>query len=337
MSLLLYKGFFCPPVAFPAPANNEPAPGEVGTGSALMDLVLRSILYFTETAAGRSYWFFNGSGRSDMVVLSRKNKNNPRQCCRRALFLFFLLIHHLCTFRYPEKRFSQSAGDQSSADGAPRQDKANFTTSVFVLQPVDTIRYTAHQTAENREYPADGDLGRRDEKWRQFSRPGMIAADRNTCCQVLLRHVIVCLVCEFHHFSPAALFQLIFNMNVLLGRFVLLEDASFEQFVDQLFHGVEGAQESLRGHDDSDGALGNRGFAFSLGLEGHEVKADHCACEMNLSDTVCVDFFLSAIFSSPCFYWAVKRKRCLYALHLPGTTLPEPDLYCGEAPFLLLI
>ena len=78
----------------------------------------------------------------------------------------------------------------------------------------------------------------------------------------------------------------------LFRFFVLLQNAGIEQFVDELLHGVEGSQESLRRHDDPDIGLGNGCFPFFLGLEGDEVVADHAAREVDLTDAVSENFFL---------------------------------------------
>ena len=73
--------------------------------------------------------------------------------------------------------------------------------------------------------------------------------------------------------------------------FVLLENASFDHLVDELLHGVHGAEEALRRHDHADVRDRGRGFAFASGLKGDEVKTDHVAGEVDLTDAVCEDFF----------------------------------------------
>ena len=83
-----------------------------------------------------------------------------------------------------------------------------------------------------------------------------------------------------------------------VGRFILFQNTGFQQLVDQLFHGVVGAQETLRRHDDADAALGHGSFTFSTGLKGDEVEADHGSCEVNLTDSVCKNFFLTTTASA---------------------------------------
>ena len=60
----------------------------------------------------------------------------------------------------------------------------------------------------------------------------------------------------------------------------------------------ESGEEALGRHDDTDTALG-RGFAVFFRLQGDEVIADHAAGEVDLTDTVCEDFFFVAHFLIP--------------------------------------
>ena len=76
---------------------------------------------------------------------------------------------------------------------------------------------------------------------------------------------------------------------------VLRENASFDEFVDELLHAVEHGEERERRHDDSFGRFRLRSFAVASGLEGYEVKADHVASEVDLADAVGIDFFLHLI------------------------------------------
>lgn len=73
--------------------------------------------------------------------------------------------------------------------------------------------------------------------------------------------------------------------------FVLAENTGFDQLVNELLHGVHGAEEALGRHDDADIALGNGGLTFFSGLQGNKVEADHVAGEVDLTDTIGEDFF----------------------------------------------
>ena len=79
----------------------------------------------------------------------------------------------------------------------------------------------------------------------------------------------------------------------LLGSFVLLKDAGFQQFVDELLHGVVGTQETLGRHDDADVALGHGSGTVFTGLEGNEIKTDHGSGKVDLTDAISKNFFLT--------------------------------------------
>ena len=79
---------------------------------------------------------------------------------------------------------------------------------------------------------------------------------------------------------------------LLLVLLIFLEHLGFDQFVDELLHGVERGEEALRRHDDADVALRRRFLAIFIRLKRHEIEADHTAREMDLPDAVCEDFFL---------------------------------------------
>ena len=79
--------------------------------------------------------------------------------------------------------------------------------------------------------------------------------------------------------------------------FVFAQDTGFDQFVNELLHGVESAQKTLGRHDDTDIALGNRGLTIFCGLQSDEVKANHVSGEVDLTDTVCEDFFFGFHFT----------------------------------------
>jgi hypothetical protein len=78
-----------------------------------------------------------------------------------------------------------------------------------------------------------------------------------------------------------------------LGSFVLLENTGFQQFVDELLHGVVSAQETLGRHDDTDVALGNGSGTVFTGLESNEIETNHSTGEMDLTDTISKNFFLT--------------------------------------------
>ena len=85
----------------------------------------------------------------------------------------------------------------------------------------------------------------------------------------------------------------------LLGRFVLLEHAGFDELVDQLLHRVERGEEALRRHDDAHIALGNGGLAVFFGLKGHEILTHHAAREVDLTDAVRENFSFVRHFQTP--------------------------------------
>ncbi|MBO5763358.1 MAG: hypothetical protein J6R85_05755, partial [Lentisphaeria bacterium] len=78
-----------------------------------------------------------------------------------------------------------------------------------------------------------------------------------------------------------------------VGGFVLLEHAGFDELVDELLHGVEGSQEALGRHDDAFRDFGGGGGTVFAGLQGDKVETNHVTGEMDLTDTVSKDFFLS--------------------------------------------
>ncbi len=82
---------------------------------------------------------------------------------------------------------------------------------------------------------------------------------------------------------------------LLLVFLVFLKNLGFYKFVNELLHGIEGGKEALGRHDDADVALTRGRLAFFFRLKSHEVETDHAACEVDLPDAVCEDFFFSAI------------------------------------------
>ena len=72
---------------------------------------------------------------------------------------------------------------------------------------------------------------------------------------------------------------------------ILLENACFDQLVDELLHRVEGCQKSLWRKNEACACLRRGCLAFLCGLQCHEVQADHAAREVNLANAVSKDFF----------------------------------------------
>jgi len=79
---------------------------------------------------------------------------------------------------------------------------------------------------------------------------------------------------------------------------VFLEYFGLNKLVDELLHGVESGQKSLRRHDDADVALASGRFSVFFGLERHEIEAYHAAREVNLLDAVGENLFFVRHFVS---------------------------------------
>ena len=87
--------------------------------------------------------------------------------------------------------------------------------------------------------------------------------------------------------------MLIFFYCVLfVNTFILLKDTGLQQLVDQLLHGVESTQESLRRHNDTHITLRCRSFSVFFRLESYKIETNHSTGKMNLTDAISENFFL---------------------------------------------
>lgn len=74
-------------------------------------------------------------------------------------------------------------------------------------------------------------------------------------------------------------------------RGVLLENAGFDELVNELLHAVEHGKEALGRHDNAFGRFRLRRGAIGGGLKSDKVEANHVAREVDLTNAISVDFF----------------------------------------------
>ena len=100
------------------------------------------------------------------------------------------------------------------------------------------------------------------------------------------------------------------NGSERLLTFVFAQDTGFNQFVDQLLHGIKSTQKALGRHDDTDVALRSGSLTFFAGLQGDEIETDHVARKVDLTDTVCKNFFFGFHFETAflCFLQALRPR-----------------------------
>ena len=91
---------------------------------------------------------------------------------------------------------------------------------------------------------------------------------------------------------------MILMKSLFLGR-IALHYPGFDQFVEQLLHGIESRKKSPRRHVETEYCLRSGLFAVLLGLERDKIQTNHTAGEMNLTDSVCENLFLNGHFHYP--------------------------------------
>ena len=175
--------------------------------------------------------------------------------------------------RFHKKRFA-AVVIIFERDAEGEHERARFLNPACRNVP-DAAVEAARTGIDQREIPGCGDAGRaRTVKFVYLVRK----------CQILCHCRVL----------PVSVVQ-----RLLL---VFLENFCFDELVDELLHGGEGAEEALGRHDHADRSLGNRSLAVFGRLEGDEVESDHAARKVNLSNAVRKDFLFFVHFLNLSLY-----------------------------------